>query len=124
MVYGTVSVPISGWWSGSYELQERSIKEEIAKNNFKNNSELLVLQIEKAWQDFSDAYKQYLLSEESKAQAEENYKVNNDSYKNGLITISYLLEAQALLQQTLDQLTDAKTNYVVKKTTYLQVTGR
>lgn len=124
MVFGTVSVPISGWWGGSHELQERSIKEEIAENNFKNNSELLILQIEKAWQDLSDAYKQYLLSEESKAQAEENYKVNDDSYKNGLINVSDLLEAQALLQQTHDQLTDAKTNYVVKKTTYLQVTGR
>jgi outer membrane protein TolC len=124
MVYGTVSVPISGWWSGSYELQERNIKEEIAENNFKNNSELLLLQIEKAWQDLNDAYKQYLLSKESKTQAEENFKVNEDSYKNGISTVSDLLEAQALLQQTQDQLTEAKANYLVKKTTYLQATGR
>jgi outer membrane protein TolC len=124
MVFGTVSVPISGWWGGSHELQERSIKEEITENNFKSNSELLVLQIEKAWQDLTDAYKQYLLSDESKAQAEENFKVNDDSYKNGLTTISDLLEAQALLQQTQDQLTDSKANYIVKETTYLQVTGR
>lgn len=124
MVFGTVSVPISGWWSGSYELQERSIKEEIAENNFKNNSELLLLQIEKSWQDLNDAYKQYLLSKESKTQAEENFKVNEDSYKNGISTVSDLLEAQALLQQTQDQLTEAKANYILKKTTYLQVTGR
>ena len=124
MVYGTVAVPISGWWGGSHELQERSIKEEIAENNFKDSSELLILQIEKAWQDLTDAYKQYLLSEESKAQAEENYKVNDDSYKNGLINVSDLLEAQTLLQKTQDQLTDAKTNYIIKTTTYLQVTGR
>jgi len=124
IVYGTVSVPISGWWGGSHELQERSIKEEITKNNFKNNSELLLLQIEKAWQDLNDAYKQYLLSKESKVQAEENFKVNDDSYKNGLITVSDLLEAQALLQQTQDQLTEAKANYLVKVTTYLKVTGR
>jgi outer membrane protein TolC len=124
MVFGTVSVPISNWWGGSHELEERSIKEEIAINNFKNNSELLVLQMEKAWQDLTDAYKQYLLSEESKVQAEENMKVNDDSYKNGLSNVSDLLEAQALLQQTQDQLTDAKANYVVKKTTYMQVTGR
>ncbi len=124
MVFGTVSVPISGWWGGSHELQERSIKEEIAENNFKDNSELLLLQIEKAWQDLNDAYKQYLLSKESKAQAEENFKVNEDSYRNGLSTISDLLEAQALLQQTQDQLTEAKANYLVKVTTYLKVTGR
>lgn len=124
MVFGTVSVPISNWWSGSHELEERSIKEEIAENNFKNNSELLLLQMEKAWQDLNDAYKQYLLSEESKAQAEENMKVNNDSYKNGISTVSDLLEAQALQQQTQNQLTDAKANYIVKMTTYLQVTGR
>jgi outer membrane protein TolC len=65
-----------------------------------------------------------LLSDESKAQAEENFKVNDDSYKNGLTTISDLLEAQALLQQAQDQLTDSKANYIVKETTYLQVTGR
>jgi len=124
MVFGTVSVPISGWWGGSHELQERSIKEEIAENNFKNNSELLLLQMEAAWKNLTEAYNQYLLSVESLEQAEENMKVNDDSYKNGLITVSDLLEAQALLQQTQDQLTDAKTNYVVKKTTYLQVTGR
>ncbi|MBU1097022.1 MAG: TolC family protein [Bacteroidetes bacterium] len=124
MVFGTVSVPISGWWGGSHELQERSIKEEIADNNFKNSSELLMLQIEKSWQDLTDAYKQYLLSEESKAQSEENYKVNADSYKNGLITVSDLLEAQALLQLTNDQLIDAKTNYTIKINTYLKVTGR
>jgi len=120
MVVGTLSVPISNWWGGAHELQERKIKEEIAENNFKDKSELLILQMEKCRQDLTDAYKQYLLSLDSETQAEENLKVNEDSYKNGLINVSELLEAQALYQQTQDQLTDAKTNYVVKKTRYLQ----
>jgi len=124
MIFGTVSVPISGWWGGAHELQERKIKENIAENNFRNNSELLSLQIEKSWQDLTTAYKQYLLSEESKTQAEENSKVNADSYKNGITKLSDLLEAQALLQQTLDQLTDAKADYMNKRSTYLKVTGR
>ncbi len=124
MVFGSVNVPISSWWSGSHELEERCIKEEIAKNNFKDNSELLALQIEKSWQDLTDAYKQYLLCLDSKLQAEENMKVNDDSFKNGVINISDLLESKAMLQQTQDQLTDAKASYATKLSLYLQVTGR
>jgi outer membrane protein TolC len=35
-----------------------------------------------------------------------------------------MLEAQAMLQQAKDQLTDARADYRVKLVTYLQVTGR
>jgi outer membrane protein len=124
MVFGTVSIPISSWWEASHSLSERCIKEQIAKNNLKENSELLLLQMQKVWQEYSDAYKQVLLSEEVKAQAEENLKVNQDSYNNGLTSVSDLLEAQALQQQMNDQLTDAKASYRSKQITYLQVTGR
>lgn len=124
MLFGTVSVPISNWWGGAHELEERSIKEDIAENNFKNNSELLLLQMERVWQELTEAYTQYLLSDETKKQAEENLKVNDDSYNNGIIPVSDLLEAQAELQRANDQLTEAKANYLIKRTTYLQVTGR
>lgn len=124
MIYGTVQIPISGWWGGSHELEERNLKEEIALNNYKNNSELLLLQIEKSWQDLTDSYKQFLLNNESLEQADENMKVNDDSYNNGLIGVSDLLEARALLQQAKDQLTEAKADYLIKKITYLQSTGR
>jgi outer membrane protein TolC len=124
MAFGTVSIPISGWWEASHSLSERNVKEEIAKNSLKDNSELLLLQMQKAWQDFSDAYKQVLLSEEAKAQTEENLKVNQDSYNNGMISVADLLEAQALQQQMNDQLIDAKAIYRSKQITYLQVTGR
>lgn len=123
MVVATLSVPLSNWWGGAHELEERKIKEEIAENNFRDKSELLILRMEKYWQDLNDAYKQYLLNLDSETQAEENLRVNEDSYQNGLINVSELLEAQALYQQTQDQLTDAKTNYVVKKSRYLQATG-
>jgi outer membrane protein len=124
LVFGSISIPISNWWSGTHELEERSIKEKIAENNFNDNTELLLLQMEKAWQDLNDSYKQVLLSEDSKTQAEENMKVNEDSYKNGIVTTSDLLEAQAMLQNTKDQLTDSKQNYKIKLSNYLIVTGR
>ena len=124
ILFGTVSVPISGWWGGSYDIQEHHLKEQIAENNMKDNSELLLLQMQKSWTDLKDAYKQYELCIESKAQAEENLRVNEDSHKNGLSTVSDLLEAQALLQQTRDNLTDAQASYKTKAGNYLSVTAR
>ena len=124
MVFGTVSIPISGWWEASHALQERSIKEQIAHNTMKDNSELLLLQMQKAWQDLNDAYKQVHLSEEAKSQADENLKVNRDSYNNGMSNLSDFLEAQALQRQMNDQLTDAKASYRGKQIVYLQVTAR
>jgi outer membrane protein TolC len=55
---------------------------------------------------------------------EENYKVNKGNYKNGISTVSDMLEAQAFLQQAKDQLTDAKANYIVKKAAYLLIKAR
>jgi outer membrane protein len=124
LIFASLSIPISNWWSGSHEIKIEKLNEEIAANNFKESSDLLLLQMKKAWQDLTDAYKQIALSEDTKAQAEENLKVNEDSYKNGLVTISDLLEAQAMQQQANDQLTDSKTSYLIKQLQYLQVTGR
>jgi outer membrane protein len=124
MIFGTLSVPLSGWWEASHTLSERRVKEKIAQNNFNDNSELLLLQMQKAWQDLTDAYEQILLSEEAKTQADENLKMNQVSYDNGLSSITDLLEAQAMLQQTNDQLTDAKASYRTQLILYLQITGR
>lgn len=124
LVFGTVAIPLSGWWGGSYELEERNIKEQIAANNLQDKSELMLVQIEKTWQDVGDAYRQYLLSEESKMQAQVNLQLNEESYKNGLTTVADLLEAQAMYQQTADQLIDAKASYANKVSLYLRATGR
>ncbi|HTX18548.1 MAG TPA: TolC family protein [Bacteroidota bacterium] len=124
MVFGTVSIPISGWWEASHTLQERSIKEEMAVNTRKESSDLLLLQMQKAYRDLIDAYQQVHLSEEALSQADENLRVNQDSYNNGMSTVSDLLEAEAMQQQSNDHLIEAKADYRKSLVTYLQVTGR
>jgi outer membrane protein len=124
VVFGTLSIPISGWWEASHTLSEQSAKEQIAENNLKDNTELLLLQIEKSWQDLNVAYKQVLLSVEAKAEAEENLSLNQNSYKNGLTSVADMLEAQAIAQQANDQLTEARAAYRNHVVEYLQATGR
>jgi len=124
MAYFSATVPISDWWGASYSLKERDIREKIEKNNKGDKTGLLNLQMEKAWKDVEDAYKQLSLSGMYRDQAEENFNISMDSYNNGIVDLSDLLEAEAIFQQSESQLIDAKVNYRLNEIRYLQVTGR
>ena len=80
--------------------------------------------MEKAWTDVNETWKQIAIMQETALQAEENLKVSQTGYESGVVTLSDLLEAQALVAETADKLIEAKTQYKLAVTTYLQVTGR
>ncbi|HCT31226.1 MAG TPA: hypothetical protein DIW31_10970 [Bacteroidales bacterium] len=124
MIFATIKIPISDWWGASHSIKERKYKEQIAKNNSKNNEELLNLQIQKVWNELNEAEKQIIVANETIAQAEENLKINTDNFQAGVGNISDMLEAQTLHQQSKDHLVDALKEYKIKLVTYLQVTGR
>lgn len=123
-VFCSVSIPLSGWWEASHTLKEKKIKAEIAENTLKDTSELLLLQMQKAWFELTETYKEISLAEELVKQAEENLKVSKDGYQQGIVNITDLLDAQALYQQAKVQDIDARANNRVKLLYYLQVTGR
>ncbi len=60
----------------------------------------------------------------AKAQADENAKLNLESYTKGLITHSDLLDAQAPFHLTNNQLTDCRGDYRISLVKCLLVTGR
>ena len=124
MAFGTVTVPLTDWWGGSYTLKEHKLKEEIAQNNADYTAQMLKLQIEKAWTDMQESHEQIKIAEEAIGQARENLKITTDNYHAGTIGISDLLEAQALFQNTCDNLTEARCSYKIKMAEYLVVTGR
>ena len=120
----TVSVPISGWWGGSHDMKRQKLQLANSVIDKQDKSELLVVKMRKAWNDMNDAYKQVGIARESIAQSEENLRLNTDYYQAGTATISDLLDAQTLYQQSRDKYVESFTNYEVKKREYLQATGR
>jgi outer membrane protein TolC len=124
MAFATVSIPISDWWEAVHTRKERKYQEQIVQNSSRNNEELLLLQIQKTWNELDEAYNQIAVATESIRQTEENLKINRDNYKAGMVNISDMLEAQALMQQSKDNLTDMLTQYRIKMVEYMQVTGR
>ena len=120
----TVSVPISSWWGGSHDMKRQKIQIVSSLNDKQDKSELLMVKMRKAWNDMNDAFKQVDIAKESIAQSEENLRLNTDYYQAGTATISDLLDAQTLYQQSRDKYVESVTNYEVKKREYLQATGR
>lgn len=120
----SVSVPLSDWWGGSHELKRRKMEVCNAENVKLERSQLLIIRMRKAWNDMADACKQLAIAKESIEQSTENLRLHTDYYQTGTATISDLLDAQTLYQQSRDKYVEAYTNYEVKKREYLQATGR
>ena len=120
----TVSVPISSWWGGSHDMKRQKLQVANSENEKRDKGELLMVKMRKAWNDMNDAYKQVAIARESIVQSEENLRLNTDYYQAGTATMSDLLDAQTLYQQSRDKYVESFTNYEVKKREYLQATGR
>ena len=124
MVFATVSVPISDWWGGSHAIKRKKIAQQQAEEQLADNSELLKIRMQNAWNGVQESYQQLLLAQRGIEQAEENLRLNRDYYKAGTSKMSDLLEAQLLYQQSLDRRTDAFADYQNKLLEYRQATGQ
>ena len=124
MVFATVSVPISDWWGGSHAIKRRKIEQQKAEEQLVDNSELLKIRMQNAWNNVEESRQQLQIAQRSIEQAEENLRLNRDYYRAGTSKMSDLLEAQLLYQQSLDRRTDAFADYQNKLLEYRQATGQ
>ncbi len=122
--YLTVSIPISGWWGGSHAMKKRKLELVNAENQLADASELLMIKMQKAWNDLQDAHKQILIASSSIEQSTENLRLNEQYYRAGTTTMTDLLDAQTLFQQSRDKYIDAYAQFQIKTVEYLQSTGR
>lgn len=124
MIFATVSIPISSWWGGSYEIKRSRLEEIKAENNRLDMQQNMAVDIESKWNNLQEAFLQTELAKKSIESATENLKITNDYYDAGTIPLSELLDAQTQLQKSHDQHTDAITTYYLKLSAYLKATGR
>lgn len=124
MVFAGVSVPITSWWGGSHAVKREQLKQMQAENDRQQAMEMMQVEITQCWNELREAYDQIGLAEKSIASATENLRLNGDYFKAGTVSLSDLLDAQTLLQQSRDQLTEAQADYQVKLSKYRLVTGR
>lgn len=122
--FATISVPLSGWWGGSHDMKRKKLAVKNAENTLQDNSQLLTIGMENKWNDMNDAYRQIGIAMESIKQAEENLRLHDDYYRAGTATMSDLLEAQTLYQNSRSAYVEAYAGYQIKKREYMNATGQ
>ena len=116
-----VQMPLSAFWSDRHEYKRKKIEEQKANDFRQDKRELISLQIQDAYDNLVSTYK---IAQKSIAKAEENMRMNREYYKEGLTTMTVLLDAQRQQQQALTQYHSAVSEYLQAKTKYLILTGR
>ncbi len=124
LLFATLSVPISGWWGGSHAIRRMRAAEQAAREQLESNSELLVIQMENCWNQVEEAYQQLRIARRSIAQSEENLRINESFYRAGTVSMSELLQAQSLYQQSAGNCVQSYADYSMALARYLVMTSQ
>ena len=119
----SLSIPLTSWWETSHKLRQHRLRIEEAELRKQHYSRMLTIEEEKAYSDMVDAY--LLLRTDSSALelANENYRLANLNYTAGTNTISEVLQAQALLLQAQNAITDRRTTYIMARRRLMDLRG-
>jgi len=123
-VLASVKIPLFHWGEGIKKINAAKIDKEISQLEMEKNQQLLQLEMEQARLNLQLAGERIRMNENALEQAEENLRVSRDNYELGMETIIGYLMAQTQWQQARSELIDSKTDFKIKETAWLKVTGR
>ena len=118
MVFAMLQIPITDWHKTSYKLKKHDLDAETAENTRRDLTEKMQLQTNQAWFNLEQSWLRITMAQTALSDAEANLKITEDYYEAGLVALSDVLEAQTLLKQSRDELTDSRVEYRVNLVTY------
>lgn len=123
MVFAMLQVPLTDWHKTSIKLKKHDLDTQKAENTRNDLTEKMQLQTNQAWFNLEQSWLRITMAQTALKDAEANLKVSTDYYDAGLVALSDLLEAQTLLKQSRDELTDSRAEYRINLVTYRQMTS-
>ncbi len=119
----SVNVPIFHWGEGRRKTSAKRREITIAQNQMEDLSQQMTLELLQAINAYNESILEVQLSEESVAQAEENMRLSGNQYNAGMETLAEHLEAQALWQRAMSELTASRSKHRIAYTQYLKSKG-
>lgn len=121
LVFAVLQVPITDWYKTSWKLRQHNLDTEIAENTRRDLTEQMRMQTEQAWYNLEQSWLRITMAETALSDAEANMKIVSDYYEAGLVSLSDLLEAQTLLRQSHNELSDSRMEYRINVVSYQQL---
>ena len=118
MVFAVLQVPLTDWHKTSHKLKKHDLDAEMAENTRRDLTEKMELQTNQAWFNLEQSWLRITMAQTALSDAEANLKITEDYYEAGLVALSDVLEAQTMLKQSRDELTDSRVEYRVNLVTY------
>ena len=122
MVFAMLQIPITDWHKTSFKLKKHDLDAEKAENTRRDLTEKMEMQTNQAWFNLEQSWLRISMAQAALKDAEANLKITQDYYDAGLVALSDVLEAQTLLKQSRDELTDSRVAYRINLVTYRQLT--
>lgn len=124
LLFISLRVPMTQWWETSHKLKEHDIKINQYEIDRQNLTEQMSIQEDQAYTNMVEA--EALLRSDSAAykMAFENYRVERLNYNAGLNTITDVLQANTILLQADNAITDRNITLISARRRYHDLTGK
>ena len=119
IAFAFITIPLTKWGETSHQLKQYDLRIRQAEMMQSDLSAKMNLQNLQAYNKMTEAAK---LAEQHRSAAElaqDNYNLALMNYRAGVMTMSELLEAEALLMLAQNSLTDARINYLTALRKYM-----
>lgn len=120
----SLKIPLFHWGEGYRKIQMARLDKRMLEIELEKNRQLMTLETEQARLNLMLAWDNIQLNELALAHAVENLRICRNNYEVGMETMTVLLMAQTQWQQASSGLIEAKTDFRIKETLWLKVSGR
>ena len=124
IMFATASVPLTKWWETSHKLKEHDIKIREAELMKEDLGGMMDLQEQQAYNQMLEAEALLRSDRAALEMAQENSRLATLNYRAGMNTIADVLEADALLLQAQNAITDRQITFASAKRRYHDLTGK
>ncbi|MGN0190678.1 MAG: TolC family protein [Candidatus Cryptobacteroides sp.] len=117
-LFVTVRIPISDWWSASHRIKECKYSVRQAELQRRDAEELMELRHSQTKGKIEECVQVMRQNETAVSLARENFRIATLGYEAGTVSISDLLESQALMYQAESDYTDSKIKCLIYRSRY------